>query len=452
MRFRWSLRWRLVAGAVAAGLAFSAAFGPVATWRVDQLEDQAVSSALLARLDLARGQLLPNGFLDAHRTNPRVSLVQVLGPDGRVRSTSSSLAGIPPLVDVAQVRRAGVGGLRRAVALKNPDVDLEVVGVPLAIRGSAATGALVVGVDAEGFLAAREELLGLLWIGLVVVVLAIGAVAWALAGRALRTVGALTEEAEAISVSDLGRGLVMPQHDAELSRLVAALNRMLARLDASFTRELAMSADASHRLRTPLATLRGEAELALSASDPDEMRRALSQILSDADHLAGLIDRLLTSVGDRTAGTDRPLPDAMAELAERWRRLRPDLAVEPVDDEAARVDLVLLHAVLDPLVENAVEHGERSAVRVLARLSAPNVLEVDVCDLGGGMPPGVAERAFAAWFSTKPATKGGGLGLWLAREAARAAGGDVVLVRSDGSGTVVRAALPVSPTGRSAVL
>ena len=132
-----------------------------------------------------------------------------------------------------------------------------------------------------------------------------GLLAWLLAGRALRTVSELTEEAEAVGLSDIGRGLDVAAGDPELARLVAALDRMLARVAASLERERRFAADASHRLRTPLATLRAEAELALLEGDPQSMKEALRRVIDDADDLGELVNRLLAA---HTARRSEPVP------------------------------------------------------------------------------------------------------------------------------------------------
>lgn len=152
---------------------------------------------------------------------------------------------------------------------------------------------LVVAVDVEGFNAASRDLLGLLIAGLAVVMLAMAALSWILTGRALHSVTRLTESAETLEPRALATGLPLPRRDAELARLVSALNRMLARLHESHATELAFAADAGHRLRTPVAALRAEAERALRERDPKEQTAALERILLDADQLTSIVDRML---------------------------------------------------------------------------------------------------------------------------------------------------------------
>ena len=171
----------------------------------------------------------------------------------------------------------------------------------------------------EAFNTATSDLIGLLVVGLAVVVLVMALLSWLITGRALDSVARLTEDAEAIGSGDLGDGLPVPEHDAELARLVAALNRMLDRLHESHATELAFAADAGHRLRTPVATLRAEAELALRETDPAEREAALARIVGDADQLTSIVDRMLARTRSRSQSPE-PVLASLAVAEVRWRR------------------------------------------------------------------------------------------------------------------------------------
>ena len=266
-----SLRHRLVLGAAGVGLLFAVVFGVVATWRVNHAADQAVQAALQSRLELARDEVARDGSIRQDAGSPQTDLVQVLRPDGTVRASTPALAGVGPLADIASVTAPNTA-VQHAAGPATPRHRPRRTRRPRPYdrqrRSPPGTGALVVAVDAEGFNSAATHLLGLLIAGLGAVVLAMTALAWILTGRALSTVARITEDAEAVRPQDLASGLPVPapRHRARTTRRRAEPDA--GRLHHSHTTELAFAADAGHRLRTPVATLRAEAELALRETDP----------------------------------------------------------------------------------------------------------------------------------------------------------------------------------------
>ncbi|MEP6814057.1 MAG: HAMP domain-containing sensor histidine kinase [Marmoricola sp.] len=448
-----SLRNRLVLGAVAVGLVFAVLFGIAATWRVHHVEDQALRAALLSRVELARDEVAGDGSLTRDAGSPKTDLVQVVGPDGKSRSSSPALAGVPPLVDVADATRSRQG-VRTRITLRQPDIDLAVLGVPIQLARSgtspAGTGVLVVAVDAEGFNAVTSDLLALL-VGLVAVVLAMAALSWILTGRALDSVTRLTESAELIGPRELASGLPVPRRDAELARLVGALNRMLVRLHASHSTELAFAADAGHRLRTPVATLRAEAELALRENDPAVLTKALERIVGDADQLTSIVDRMLARSRSR-GNVSEPVVASLETAVVRWRRQAELSGIELSIRMDARVTPELrcaeLVEIIEPIFDNATRHADvGGTVDIHARIApAPaTALVIDISNTGPDVPTDLAPHVFDAWVSSRDASVAGGLGLWLARETAREAGGDVTLPDGDGP-TTFRVVLPLQAT------
>lgn len=447
-----SLRNRLVLGAALVGLVFAILFGALAAWRVNHAEDQAVTAALQSRMELARDEVAADGSITQDAGSPKTDLVQVLGPDGDTRASSPSLSGVRPLVGVGDAASTP-GGFQSRFTLQQPDIDLAVLAVPLQLNASgdspAGTGALVVATDAEGFNTATSDLLWLLIIGLVMVVLAMAALAWVLTGRALTSVTRLTENAESVQPRDLASGLPVPHRDAELTRLVEALNRMLARLHHNHATELAFAADAGHRLRTPVATLRAEAELALRETDPDELTSALQRVVADADQLTYIVDRMLARSRAHSRAPE-PVLDVLGEASSRWHRqavlagvtlsLRIEDAITPITRCAELAEIV------DPLVDNAVRHTSAAGwVDIDVRLEQRDgdQLLFTVSNTGEAIAAELAPHVFDAWVSSRDATVAGGLGLWLARETARDLGGDVTLV-TQSSPTTFRVRLPVT--------
>jgi signal transduction histidine kinase len=327
-----------------------------------------------------------------------------------------------------------------------------VYAVPLNMSRSggspAGTGALVVAVDAEGFNTATSQLFGLLVAGLSAVVIAMMGLAWILTGRALHSVARITENAEGVRPGDLASGLPVPHQDAELARLVEALNRMLVRLHHSHCAELAFAADAGHRLRTPVATLRAEAELALRETDPTELRAALERVVGDADQLTSIVDRMLrrTRAGDPTP---EPVRDVLVEAGARWTRQAGlgglDFSLDI--DDAIRSDTrcAELVEIVEPIIDNAVRHAPPGGSIDLVATRDGTTVVVSISNTGEHITVDLVPHLFDAWVSSRDASVAGGLGLWLARESARDLGGDVVYVDS-AARTTFRVRLPILST------
>ena len=430
-------------------IVFAIGFGAIALVEIERLESHSIAAALQERLDLIEPQVAEDGNLKELELSPRTAIGQVVGPDGRVRDATASLLHQDAIIGIDRIREEP-GGISETVELNRSKIAVRGVKVPLAAKGTspAGIGALIVGVDSEGFEAAGHQLREILFIGLAFIVPLAGLLAWLLAGRALRTVSELTEEAEAVGLSDIGRGLDVAAGDPELARLVAALDRMLARVAAGLERERRFAADASHRLRTPLATLRAEAELALLEGDTQSMKEALRRVIDDADDLGDLVNRLLAAHTARRSESV-PVSTALATAAERWERQvaasGSQLAINlaPIAEDFRSVDPHLLRTVIDPLVENAAQHG-RAAGIVTMQVAAPNgSLQVRVVDEGPGVDPEVRARLFQPWVTSRAERGGAGLGLWLSQEAARAAGGDVELVGEQAGATCFEARLPL---------
>jgi len=287
------------------------------------------------------------------------------------------------------------------------------------------TGVLVVvGESLDAVARARQRLGLLLGITSPVLIGAIAGCGWVLAGAALRPVERMTEEAEAISLSEGGQRLPLPPGDDEIAHLGRTLNAMLDRIEASLSRERAFVDDASHELRTPLSILRGELELACDRpGSRAEMKRTLESALQEAEQLGRLTEDLLTLAradGGRLDPRFQPvdLLDAARRAATRYGP-----AVGPVlevvgDPVTVSADPMLVERLLRNVLANACRHA---AGRVqLAIGSDGRWGHLTVSDDGSGFPDGFLPVAFDR-FSRADADRGrdhGGSGLGLAIVAA----------------------------------
>jgi signal transduction histidine kinase len=256
--------------------------------------------------------------------------------------------------------------------------------------------------------------------------------AQALVRRALSPVAWMTEQAQDWSEHDLDRRFALGTPRDELTALAATLDALLGRLGASLRHEQRFSAEVAHEVRTPLTTLRGEAELGLQNGDPKQMREALEAVLRHTDRMDQVVETLVTAAqreADPHQGTvaardaAEAAAAACAEIAER-RGVVLELADgrEPVEVDA---DAAVTTQILVPIIANGLRYG-RSRVRLHYAREAGTVV-FRVLDDGPGVRPEEADTIFDPGFrgSSSDGTAGAGLGLALARRLARAAGGDV---------------------------
>ena len=303
--------------------------------------------------------------------------------------------------------------------------------------------------DAETLASFRDELL----IAGPIALLLASFAGYLLAGLSLRQVESMRRRAAAISADTPGERLPVPATRDELERLGSTLNEMLARLEAGLQRERDFVADAGHELRTPLALLRTELELALShGRSADELRGALRSSLDEVDRLAQLADDLLLIARyDRGRLQLRMESLDAGELVSsvvRRFQLRAGESARPLTGEAPaglglRGDRLRLEQALGNLVDNALRHG-RGGVSLRAAAVDGNV-ELHVHDEGEGFGDAL-ERAFER-FSRGRAQHGGegagaGLGLSIVRVIAEAHGGSADAENAPEGGAHVRLLLP----------
>ena len=264
-----------------------------------------------------------------------------------------------------------------------------------------------------------------------------GLLAYALAGRMLRPVAGAARAAEGISHAK--SRIPTPPSNDELGRLVTVLNGMLARLEAASDRERLFLATASHELRRPLTALLGELELAsVAGRSSDELRASIALARDDGKAMGRLVDDILhhakAQAGTlRLVETDVALPDLVADAVKRSRRsiLRPvDVRTDGVPNSIVRADADLLRRALENLVVNAAVHGG-DAVRVVVRgASDATGVMLHVEDDGPGIPEEEMRTIFDPFGRGDRArmVPGFGLGLAIARDVARAHGGDLTVV------------------------
>jgi len=324
------------------------------------------------------------------------------------------------------------------------DSDTRLYAAPVVINGRR-LGTVVV----AGSLAPYEEtehvaLLGSLIFGGIVLLLVALTSRWLLAAS-LRPVHRMTTQAATWSERDLDQRFALGEPYDELTELAATLDRLLDRLAASLRHEQRFSAELSHELRTPIARVLAEAELALLRDrPPEEYRAALEIVHRNAQQLARIVDALVAAAR-LEAGAQHGTADAYevaADVSEACASLVADEDVEIDIEQPERpvrlgVDADLAERILQPVLENACRYGA-THVRVSIERRDSTVRYV-VADDGPGVAGDEVERIFEPGVRGRLGEAGGpngaGLGLSLARRLARSTTGDVEVLEGPGGGS-----------------
>jgi signal transduction histidine kinase len=302
--------------------------------------------------------------------------------------------------------------------------------------------ALGVGTDRQMQSLARAHV-GLA-LGALAFLLALGAVAWHITTRAISEIDSVAADLEALEADSLDRRLA-PGATVEIDRLVASLNRMLARLDRAVSHLRRFTADAAHELRTPVAALRARIEAALSGElTIDALRDGLLDSLEQTERLSVLAEDLLlmsaVEASDSLVQEDVDLADLVREVGEFFEPVAEEqgraLVVAASPGPTVRGSSKLLKRMLINLVDNAFRHTPPSSRIVLECRAYDGLMRLVVRDDGPGFEADEARlfRRFARGASEQAGT---GLGLALCHEIARKHGATIDVESSRAAGTTV---------------
>jgi signal transduction histidine kinase len=452
------VRTTLVAVAIV-GVALALAAAALVTFLRSELEEDVAATALVRARAIAQSfdprELAPGDHIPV--TDPEDEFVQVLDNAGDVVARSRNMGRRPPVARLEAGQTRQVGGL----ALE-PGNDRFVV-------GAASTGSYLVlaGATLDPVTEVADVVTRLLRIGVPVLLLVTAAVSWRLVGRALAPVEEMRSEVEAISATELHRRVPTPARDDEIGRLGQTMNRMLARLQdsvaraersrASLERTQArlrrFVADASHELRSPVASIRQHAEVALHHPEAIPTEELAKVVLEEDSRLARLVDDLLllSKADEGTLSTRREpvdLDDLLFEEAARRRDASP-IRIDVRGVSAGRIngDRVQLARVVRNLVDNAIRHARSRVTLSLVQNEGDVMMAVE--DDGEGVPPSERERIFERFVRLDEGrdrdSGGSGLGLAIVSEIAAVHGASVAMVDGAGGGARIELRFPFGP-------
>lgn len=251
---------------------------------------------------------------------------------------------------------------------------------------------------------------------------------WWLAGRAIRPVHEIIDQAEGIGAQTLRRRISAHPDSREYERLVQVLNTMLGRIDASFEAQRRFAADASHELRSPLTVLQGELELARRRPRaPEEYGRVIDSALEEVVRLSRVVDDLLTLARSDAGVLQARLSEVDVRECARDVIERLDvsaqiknvrLTVTGTRDAKVTGDRDLVSRLLWNLVTNGIQHTPPGGDVTVTVARRNGTVTARVTDTGPGIPgeslPHIFERFYRADQARTPALGQQGTGLGLA--------------------------------------
>lgn len=365
-------------------------------------------------------------------------LFQVVGRTDDVQAASPALTGRPALVGTGA--RARIRGL---VAGEADDY--------LAVRVDIGDGRSVVAAQSlEGVDDATGSTWRLLAVGDPLLVLLVAGLSYLLVGRALRPVDALRAEASRITAADLSARLPETATGDEVERLAVTLNQMLARLETSADAQRRFVADASHELRSPVATIRTLHEVAGALDPASDWPSVSREVLAETGRLERLVADLLLLARPRATRLDvvEPLDLSALVLQEVSRARRVPVEHDVVPGVVVPGHRDSLARALRNLLDNAERHAHAGVLVALSTRGGVAVLTVR--DDGDGIAESDRERIFERFVRLDEArtrdTGGSGLGLSITRHLVQSHGGSVRVTDAPGGGVLV-VELPLERVG-----
>jgi len=429
------VRARITAGAiVVVALAFG--IGAVGTvWALDRILNEQVAAQLESELETVADMLEEGGSATAW-IEERDDVLIALHAEGGVIVNDDDALQLPLPADGDAPLRARADG--ESVLVVGEEVD---------------GGMLVLGRSTETISEAVSTASALLAVAVPLAVALVGGVVWIVAARALAPVERIRRQVDRVDAGALDRRVPTTGTGDEIDRLAGTMNRMLERIEHGSRARQRFVSDASHELRSPLATMRQYAEVDRAhpgVSPPGELAEV---VLAEGGRMQEIVEAMLLLArldesGGSVATTGVDLDDLALEEARRVRAMGA-ASVDGRGIAPVRVvgDPRLLARAVRNLVDNAVRHA-RGTIAIATEVQGGwGFVHVD--DDGAGVPEAERERVFERFTRLDEARSrdagGSGLGLAIVSEVARAHGGSVRVVTAPLGGARFTLALPVAP-------
>ncbi|TWP38607.1 sensor histidine kinase [Leekyejoonella antrihumi] len=415
-------------------------------------------SSLVANLDARVTQQAQTIAADAARdklphtipgSGDSAPTVQVVDASGHVVAASANL-------DHPGVRMFTVAGRprgTRVITVTNGAGDADDGPYRVAVLSAHGPGGPVTvyaGLPTAGVEESIGELGTALTVGVPFLVLALVLVGWLLIGLALRPVEAIRRQAAAIPGTQPSDRLDSSGPQDELGRLAATFNDLLARIEEATSRQRQFVADAAHELRSPIAALQAQLEVAARHPELARATATTAGMLTDTERLAHLVDDLLALARlDANRRLQRQVVDLDDLVLQEVRRAqRRGVTVQAGQVSAGQVlgDPAGLDRVVRNLLDNAVRHAASGVTVALG--AKDEVVTLIVADDGPGIATADRERIFERFTRLDDARSrdagGAGLGLAIVRDVVAAHGGQV-RIQDNHPGARFTVTLPATP-------
>jgi two-component system OmpR family sensor kinase len=411
-----------------------------------------------------------NGDDDEHLLQLSPHLIQIIDDQGRITDETVSSRGTNMEVDVERLRLLEVGKNYFETVRLNDGNYLRVATRRVKDHADDGSYFIRLGQSLETLDAARWRMLLILGIAIPVALILGSYGGLLLANQALRPVDRITRAAEQISTGDLTERVPMSAKMDEIGRLIVTFNQMISRLQSAFERQKQFTSDASHEMRTPLAVMRGDIEIALRRErSADEYKRVLTSNLEEIVRLSRLVeDLLMLARADYGRLELRHESVDLNKLCQQMVEYISPLAQQKGQDilyyqlngkahENATVDsgeikisgdMQRIKQLLLNLLDNAIKYTDFGGKVSLELKREGKCAVITIADTGRGIPPEDLPHIFERFFRKSKTTSdrsatGFGLGLSIVKWIVDSHSGKITAQSEVGRGTTFTVKFPL---------
>jgi two-component system heavy metal sensor histidine kinase CusS len=430
-------------------------------WIIVQHAFEEDTAVLLDKVGALQADLLmaggPRGLheeLDAPHTGERAAYsVRVLDAAGQVLEETPGMSRLLPTTVFPQPN-TGVYSVQHPKNFRRDRKLFSLAAVKVPAGGQTFT--LQVAQDRSGDADFMREFAMLIGIVLAFGILASAGIALIVTRRGLRPLAEMTRSFQRVGPTHLDERVPPKSWPRELQPLATAFDEMLERLEDSFTRLSQFSADLAHELRTPIANLLGEAEVALTRPrTPEEYRAVIESSVSECERLSGLVDNLLFLA--RAEAADRHIkPEmfdgrtAVEKIVAMYEPIAEEQGVRLTSGGGGEIyaDPMLFSRALNNLLENALRFTPAGGSISISIDAESTASRLSVQDTGSGIPAEHLPRVFDRFYRVDSArsSRGSGLGLALVKSIVQLHGGTAKIESETDRGTRVTLTFPKAST------